>query len=89
MVSALVVVGMESYLTTRGAGHSHSHEIWEDSDEEEDHGHGDGLHSARGGSMAARRGPNRPMNIALEDLGASEGLMAACRPCPRRLRRCN
>lgn len=32
MASALVVVALESYLSTRGAGHSHSHHIWEDED---------------------------------------------------------
>ncbi|KUI57420.1 Zinc-regulated transporter 2 [Cytospora mali] len=81
MLSALVVVGLESYLTTRGAGHSHSH-MWDDEDSEEEaqplHAHGGG------GSMATRRGSNRPSNIALDDIGASEGqgLMAGVSPLP-------
>ncbi|KAL1873550.1 hypothetical protein Daus18300_003914 [Diaporthe australafricana] len=78
MASAMVVVAMESYLTTRGAGHSHSH-MWEDDESDDErgahHGHG-------GGILAARRGLNRPTNIALEDLGASEGLMAGVSPLP-------
>lgn len=39
LVSAIVVVGVESYLTARGAGHSHSHShaVWDD-DAQEMHG---------------------------------------------------
>ena len=79
MLSALVVVGLESYLTTRGAGHSHSH-MWDDDSEEE----AEPLQAHGRNSMAARRGPNRPANIALDDLGASEGqgLMAGASPLP-------
>lgn len=79
MVSALVVVGLESYLTTRGAGHSHSH-MWEDDESEEE---AEPLHAGRR-SMSARRGQNRPSNIALDDLGSSEGqgLMAGASPLP-------
>ncbi|KAG8163232.1 hypothetical protein KVR01_006529 [Diaporthe batatas] len=78
MFSAMVVVAIESYLTTRGAGHSHSH-MWggDESDDEHVTHHGQG-----GGILAARRGLNRPTNIALEDLGASEGLMAGASPLP-------
>ncbi|KAK3342008.1 Zinc/iron permease [Lasiosphaeria hispida] len=36
MASALVVVALESYLTTRGAGHSHSH-IWSSDEEDSDY----------------------------------------------------
>ncbi|ROW04837.1 hypothetical protein VMCG_04809 [Cytospora schulzeri] len=80
MVSALVVVGLESYLTTRGAGHSHSH-MWEDEDSEEE---AQPLHAHGAGGIAARRGSNRPTNIALEDVGSSEGqgLMAGVSPLP-------
>ncbi|KAJ0122619.1 ZIP family zinc transporter [Diaporthe amygdali] len=78
MVSAGVVVAIESYLTTRGARHSHSH-MWEDDESDDERG----AHSAHsGGILAARRGLNRPTNIALEDLGASEGLMAGASPLP-------
>ncbi|KAG6368278.1 hypothetical protein INS49_002482 [Diaporthe citri] len=78
MFSAMVVVALESYLTTRGARHSHSH-MWEDDESDDEHGARPG-HS--GGVLAARRGLNRPANIALEDLGASEGLMAGASPLP-------
>lgn len=80
MVSALVVVGLESFLTTRGAGHSHSH-MWEGEDSEEE---AEPLHAHGGDSFAARRGSNRPNNIALGDVGSSEGqgLMAGVSPLP-------
>lgn len=78
MFSAMVVVAIESYLTTRGARHSHSH-MWEGDESDDEHVAHSG-HS--GGVLAARRGLNRPTNIALEDLGASEGLMAGASPLP-------
>lgn len=80
MMSAMVVVGLESYLTTRGAGHSHSH-MWGEDDIGEE---AEPLHSHGGGSMGARRGSGRPTNIALGDLSASEGqgLMAGASPMP-------
>jgi zinc transporter 1/2/3 len=85
MVSALVVVGMESYLTTRGAGHSHSHaHAWdsEDEDEEEqDHGHANEHTNSR--SLASKRGPShRPADIALGDMSDTAGLMAGASPLP-------
>ncbi|KAF3764322.1 hypothetical protein M406DRAFT_62463 [Cryphonectria parasitica EP155] len=82
MVSALVVVSLESYLTTRGAGHSHTHHTeWEEEDRTED---GSGLlrgHSA--GGLAVRRG-SRPGDIALGEMGYSEGtgLMSGVSPLP-------
>lgn len=82
MISALVVVVLESWLTTRGAGHSHSHDLWEDEDDSE-HGEDHGFNSSSGPSFSARRGPDhRPRDIALEDIGASEGLMAGVSPLP-------
>ncbi|KAJ9133685.1 ZIP family zinc transporter [Pleurostoma richardsiae] len=79
MASALVVVGLEQYLTTRGAGHSHSHDLWDEDDESEDNGN----LNTHGGGLAARRAPgHRPDDIALDDLGASEGLMAGVSPLP-------
>lgn len=83
MVSALVVVSLESYLTTRGAGHSHSHHAdWDDDD-------GDGeteerLHVPRGESFGTRRASTRPGDIALGEMGASEGtgLMSSVSPLP-------
>lgn len=78
MFSAMVVVAIESYLTTRGARHSHSH-MWEGDESDDEHvAH----HGQNRGILAARRGLNRPTNIALEDLGASEGLMAGASPLP-------
>jgi solute carrier family 39 (zinc transporter), member 1/2/3 len=81
MTSALVVVALESYLTTRGAGHSHSHNIWEDDD-------GDGeetRHSAHESGFSDHRGfSRRPTNIALQDLEATEGLVAGASPLPER-----
>lgn len=78
MASAMVVVALESYLTTRGARHSHSH-MWEDDESDDERG---ALPGHGGGILAARRGLNWPTNIALEDLGASEGLMAGISPLP-------
>ncbi|KAI1759315.1 Zinc/iron permease [Hypoxylon sp. FL1150] len=79
MVSVLVVVAVESYLTTRGAGHSHSHgHAWESDDEEVE----DDKNVQNNGGLAARRAANRPANIALGDLGASQGLMADVSPLP-------
>ncbi|TPX16057.1 uncharacterized protein E0L32_000391 [Thyridium curvatum] len=82
MAFALAVIAVESYLTTRGAGHSHSHDLWEDDDSDV----GSEVHlptHAAGVGLAARRGSgHRPNNIALEDLGASEGLMAGVSPLP-------
>ncbi|KAI1871043.1 hypothetical protein JX265_006083 [Neoarthrinium moseri] len=86
MVSALVVVALESYLTTRGAGHSHNHaHAWDSDDETEQghHGHSrpDGADNAR--SLAAKRAPShRPADIPLQDLGDREGLMAGVSPLP-------
>lgn len=78
MFSAMVVVALESYLTTRGARHSHSH-MWEDDESDDEHA---ARHGQSGGILAARRGLNRPTNIALENLGASEGLLAGASPLP-------
>lgn len=78
MAAALVVVAMESYLTTRGAGHSHSHHhIFDESDEDiatEPHSHGQ--------SFGARRAfSRRPADIALEDM-ETQGLVAGVSPLP-------
>ncbi|GJC89937.1 zinc-regulated transporter 2 [Colletotrichum liriopes] len=83
MVAALCVVALESYLATRGAGHSHSHsheyEYW---DEE------DGAQSPAGnqhamGSMASHRhGSHRPEDINLDNMDSTQGLMAGASPLP-------
>lgn len=64
MTAALVVVALESYLTTRGAGHSHSHTVFED-DEESSHMHHDSRHDFKDG----------PEHIALQDREVTQGLM--------------
>ena len=88
MVSALIVVAVESYLTARGAGHSHSHahDYWE---EDGDHMHdaqelrgglaGDQGRARRNGSVS--RG-HRPVDITLEDVEATQGLVAGVSPFP-------
>ncbi|PNP48154.1 hypothetical protein TGAM01_v200529 [Trichoderma gamsii] len=86
MVSALVVVGVESYLTARGAGHSHSHahDFWDENDEAE--GDAQELHLPREGladrraRMTGRRAAD--MDISLGNLEASEGLIAGVSPLP-------
>ncbi|KAI1079013.1 Zinc/iron permease [Whalleya microplaca] len=84
MVSALVVVGLESYLTTRGAGHSHSHHhAWDSDNEDAEEGGEDNVKVQTNGGLAARRNAgHRPADIALDDLGASQGLMADVSPLP-------
>jgi hypothetical protein len=80
MVSALVVVALESYLTTRGASHSHSHHVWEEGDEDDDSAGGsDGDSISRG--RAARRG-ERPATVALNDLEATQRLVSNASPLP-------
>lgn len=81
LVSSIVVIGLESYLTTKGAGHSHSHnhEFWdEDSDDQAE------LVSRqnRSNSVGERRRGGRPSDIALDDMEASQGLVAGVSPLP-------
>jgi zinc transporter ZupT len=84
MISAIVVVGVESYLTARGAGHSHSHahDFWDENDEGE--GDAQELHLASEG-LTGRRSRitgRRPTDISLDNLEATEGLMAGVSPLP-------
>ena len=81
MVSALVVVALESYLTTRGASHSHSHHAWdeEDSEDGENTPMGD-THVGSSTNRHARR--DRRGSIALEDMEATEGLVSGASPLP-------
>lgn len=81
LISSIAVIGLESYLTTKGAGHSHSHnhDFWdEDSDDQAElvprHD--------RGNTVADRRRGGRPSDIALNDLDASQGLVAGISPLP-------
>lgn len=82
MVSAIIVTGIESFLTARGAGHSHSHvhDLWDSSED------GDGfseipLQEGRGFSER-RPGGRRPNNLALDDADATLGLVAGASPLP-------
>lgn len=91
MFSALVVVGLEMFLTTRGARHSHSHggdwDVLSDGGVEHDHGnHTNGSAGPHRKKISGRLGRlgvhHRPRDIALEDLDASEGLVAGVSPLP-------
>lgn len=91
MVSALVVVGLEMFLTTRGAGHSHSHG-WDEVPDEDGHNYEGHNHTANGSAKPHRKKINgglgklglnhRPKDIMLEDMDASEGLVAGVSPLP-------
>lgn len=81
LISSLVVIGLESYLTTKGAGHSHghTHDFWDsDSDDQTE------LVSQRETTtgLAQRRRGSRPSDVALHDLDATEGLVAGVSPLP-------
>ncbi|KAK8143297.1 hypothetical protein G3M48_007451 [Beauveria asiatica] len=81
MVSAIIVVGVESYLTARGAGHSHSHShaAWEELDSE-----GDDFDDAHRLNSLADRRSQRPGNLTVRspDAEAAEGLVAGASPLP-------
>ncbi|KAK6215704.1 ZIP Zinc transporter [Colletotrichum tabaci] len=84
MVAALSVVALESYLATRGAGHSHSHsheyEYW---DEEDNTQHSPELDTHAAGSMASHRhGSHRPEDINLDNMESTQSLMAGASPLP-------
>ncbi|KAF4505487.1 hypothetical protein G6O67_007431 [Ophiocordyceps sinensis] len=88
MVSAIVVVAVESYLTARGAGHSHSHahaHHYLDDDEASSNGrfHDVDLDGNTDG-LSERRGNSRRLtNISLDDLEATQGLVAGASPLPQ------
>jgi zinc transporter 1/2/3 len=86
MISALVVVGLEMFLTTRGAGHSHSHGgTWDEIPHEDEHSHAQHSPAARikSNGRLGKLGVNRrPKDIMLEDMDASEGLVAGVSPLP-------
>ncbi|KAK1528607.1 ZIP Zinc transporter [Colletotrichum costaricense] len=83
MVAALSVVALESYLATRGAGHSHSHsheyEYWDD---EEGSGHSAANTHAAGSLASHRHGSHRPEDISLDNMDSTQGLMAGASPLP-------
>lgn len=77
MTAAIIVVGVESFLTARGAGHSHSHDHgYFDSDDEQD------SHIPRHDALEldGRRG-SRPPDIRLDDM-ESQGLVSGASPLP-------
>lgn len=78
MVSAIIVVAIESYLTARGAGHSHSHNHgYFDSDDE----HESELPMMDTAGLSDRRTGSRPPDIHLEAM-ESQGLVAGVSPLP-------
>lgn len=85
MLSALVVVGLEMFLTTRGAGHSHSHS-WDavpEGDDEHNHSNGSTIpQRIKGKGRGWALGSNRPENIVMADMDASEGLVGGVSPLP-------
>jgi hypothetical protein len=84
MVAAIVVVGVESFLTARGAGHSHSHvhDFWDSSDDGGDSTSQIPLQEVGGGLSERRIGGHRPDNLALGDDEAAVGLVAGVSPLP-------
>ncbi|KAL1838927.1 hypothetical protein VTJ49DRAFT_2058 [Mycothermus thermophilus] len=85
MISALVVVALESYLTTRGAAsHAHSHAWDEDEDDSDDgaNGHAAAGHTHAHAESSRRARRDRPSDIALDDLEATEGLVSGASPLP-------
>ncbi|ESZ98748.1 hypothetical protein SBOR_0854 [Sclerotinia borealis F-4128] len=88
MFSALVVVGLEMFLTARGAGHSHAHGgNWDAVPSGENEGAlGNGSAKKKGKQTNGRLGKmglnRRPQDIALKDMGESEGLVAGVSPLP-------
>jgi zinc transporter 1/2/3 len=79
MIAALSVVALESYLTSRGAGHAHAHTpMWDDEGEEKLPADGS---SSEDPSLASRR-RQHPAAISLDDMEASQGLVAGISPRP-------
>ncbi|KAK2594273.1 hypothetical protein QQS21_008052 [Conoideocrella luteorostrata] len=84
MVSAIIVVGVESYLTARGAGHSHSH-AHDFFDHEDSDGDGEFQNvplQGPSGISDRRTRSHRPSHLALDDVEANEGLVAGVSPLP-------
>lgn len=84
MVSAIIVVGVESYLTARGAGHSQSHaHHFFDSDESDNDGEFQNIPLNDHPGMSDRRArTHRPEDISFGDAEATQGLVAGVSPLP-------
>ena len=82
MVSAIIVVGVESYLTARGAGHSHSHthDLWDESDDNDSTSQIP--LQERTGLSQTRAAGHRPDNLSLGEDEATQGLVAGVSPLP-------
>lgn len=77
MIAALSVVALESYLTSRGAGHVHTHAgMWDDDEEEKVP-----VAAGRAGLPLASRRHQHPAPISMDDMEA-EGLVAGISPRP-------
>ena len=88
MFSALIVVGLEMFLTTRGARHSHSHggdwdtvpaeeELKEHGGRTKDHMNAQKKQKSAANGTLGKFGINlKPGNLTTEDIDASEGLVA-------------
>lgn len=85
MTSALVVVAVESYLTTRGAGHAHAHDtghgLWDDSSSDVQRQSGEYMNISNTRDSLATKRHKRPASIMLGDLEA-QGLVAGASPLP-------
>lgn len=90
MFSALTVVGLEMYLTSRGAGHSHSHD-WTQMSTEEHSSHDDEFRDAAlpvpmsdhlNGTPKNGQRPG-PRHITTNGLASSEGLLVGSLLSPR------
>ncbi|KAK2057436.1 ZIP zinc transporter [Colletotrichum caudatum] len=81
LVAALSVVALESYLATRGAGHSHSHEyeFWDEEDSDQSPA---GNRRATASMASHRHGSHRPEDMNLDNMDPSQGLMAGASPLP-------
>lgn len=82
MTSAIIVVGIEMFLTTRGAGHSHSHNHgWDDDDAHGERANGIVQSIQQKRANRARNG-KKPKHITLHNLGSREGLVQGASPLP-------
>lgn len=89
MTSVLIVVAIEMFLRTRGAGHSHSHhESWDEVPTDDgEHIPGQGHTNGSAKAIPLRRqgrpaGDHRPNSLRLGDIDESEGMLNGASPRP-------